>query len=273
MSTTRWINRGFATIIRSRTIRLVLDLFDANCALGMVSRPSPAGAFLTADSLIEHQAGFGISRALVYHSLALEEHATVGNELLIDAVKDFNELIPSWIALPHHTGEFPKPEAFVADLRAAHVPAVRIMPDQHNYLVDDWMMDDLFAALAGNTPLFWHIEKLDTLTARDLYRVSGDHPSLQIVVCDVDKSINRTITPLMRARPNLWIETGGYRTHRGIEFLSTAVGSDHLVFGSKLPWQAVGPPHAELVYADIDTNTRQAIATENLNRLLEMESG
>ena len=77
----------------------------------------------------------------------------------------------------------------------------------------------------------------------------------------------------MRARPNLWIETGGYRTHRGIEFLSTSVGSDHMVFGSKLPWQAVGPPHAELVYADIDTNTRQAIATENLNRLLEMESG
>jgi predicted TIM-barrel fold metal-dependent hydrolase len=55
--------------------------------------------------------------------------------------------------------------------------------------------------------------------------------------------------------------------------LSTAVGSDHIVFGSKLPWQAVGPPHAELVYADIDANTRQAIARENLDRLLEMEGG
>ena len=90
------------------------------------------------------------------------------------------------------------------------------------------------------------------------------------MICDVDKMINRTITPLMRQSPNLWLDTSGYRTHRGVEYLSNAVGADRLVFGTQLPWQAVGPPHAELMYADIDNDARQAIGASNLERLLAM---
>ena len=255
---------------QSRTAAVVTGLCDANCALGMVSRPGPAGAFLTPDDLAAHQARFGIGRALVYHSLALEEHPAAGNELLMQALEGHESLIPSWLALPHHTGEFPEPARFVEELRSAGVRAVRIFPDQQGFLTDDWVLGDLFAALAGQVPLFWHIDRLDTLTARELYRVSTSNPDLQIVVCDVDKMINRTITPLMREAPNVWLETGGYRTHRGIEYLAGAVGAERLVFGTKLPWQAVGPPHAELMYADIDADARQAIGASNLERLLAM---
>lgn len=245
-------------------------MFDANCAVGMVSRPGPAGAFLTADELVAHQARFGIGKALVYHSLALEEHPTAGNELLMQALKGHDSLIPSWLALPHHTGEFPEPSRFVEELRSAGVRAVRIFPDEQRFPTDDWVLGDLFAALAGQVPLFWHIDSFSTATARDLYRVATSHRDLQIVVCDVDKMINRTMTPLMREAPNIWLETGGYRTHRGIEYLSNAVGADRMVFGTKLPWQAVGPPHAELMYADIEDDARRAIGASNLERLLAM---
>ncbi len=259
-----------AAPLRFRTIALVIELIDSNCALGMVSRPGPAGAFLSADDLEAHQARFGIGKALVYHSLAVEEHPTAGNELLMQAIESHDNLIPSWLALPHHTGEFPKPERFIEELRSAGVRAVRIFPDQQRFLTDDWVSGELFEALAGQVPLFWHIDSLDTPTARELYRVSTTHHDLQIVICDVDKMINRTITPLMREAPNIWLETGGYRTHRGIEYLSNAVGADRMVFGTKLPWQAVGPPHAELMYADIDDDARRAIGSSNLERLLAM---
>jgi len=259
-----------AAPVRFRTIAIVTELFDANCALGMVSRPGPAGAFLTPGDLSAHQARFGIGMALVYHSLALEEHPTVGNELLMQALEGHDSLIPSWLALPHHTGEFPEPARFVEDLRSAGVRAVRIFPDQQRFLTDEWVSGELFAALAGQVPLFWHIDAMTTATARELYRVATRHPDLQLVVCDVDKMINRTMTPLMREAPNVWLETGGFRTHRGIEYLSNAVGADRLVFGTKLPWQAVGPPHAELMYADIDDDARQAIGASNLERLLAM---
>ncbi len=248
----------------------MLDLFDANCALGMVGRPSPAGAFLSAAQLVDHQARFGVSRGLVYHTLALEEHPAVGNALLTEAIADCDTLQPSWLALPHHTGEFPAPATFVDELRSAGVRAVRIFPDHQRFLTDDWVMGDFFAALAGRVPLFWHIERLNAPTARDIHRVCCAHPTLQVVICDVDKMINRTMTPLMRQLPNLWLETGGYRTHRGIEFMATAVGHDRMVFGSKLPWQALGQPHAELAYADVSGAARRAIAADNLERLLAM---
>ena len=256
--------------VRFRTIAHVIELFDANCALGMVSRPGPAGAFLCADELAAHQARFGIGRALVYHSLAREEHPMAGNELLMQAIEGHDAFQASWLALPHHTGEFPEPTRFVEELRSARVRAVRIFPDHHRFLVDAWVSGDLFAALAGQVPLFWHIDVLDPPTARDLHHVCTAHPDLQVVVCDVDKSINRTIAPLMHAAPNLWLEASGYRAHRGVEFLSQAVGPERLVFGSQLPWQAVGPPHAELMYADIDDDARRIIGAANLERLLAM---
>ena len=259
-----------AAPVRFRTIVLVIELFDANCALGMISRPGPAGAFLSADDLAAHQARYGIGNALVYHSLAREEHPMAGNELLMQAIDDHDTFQASWLALPHHTGEFPEPARFLEELRAARVRAVRIFPDEHHFLVDAWVSGDLLSALAGQVPLFWHIDRLDTPTARDLHRVATAHPDLQIVICDVDKMINRTITPLMRQSPNLWLDTSGYRTHRGVEYLSNAVGADRLVFGTQLPWQAVGPPHAELMYADIDNDARQAIGASNLERLLAM---
>ncbi len=243
-------------------------LFDANCALGMVSQPGPAGVFLTAEELLEHQAPYGITRALPFHTLALEEHPATGNAKLLPAIEGHAALQPSWIALPHHTGEFPDPATLLAEARSAGVRALRLFPDDHKYPVDDWMLGDFFAAVAGQVPLFWHIARLDTPTARDIYRVCSAYPRLQVVVSDVDKSIPRLITPLLRQLPNLWLETGGFRTYRGIEFLAGAVGADRLIFGTRLPWQSVGGPHAELQYARLEPAVRAQIGAHNLDRLL-----
>ena len=166
-------------------------LFDANCALGMVSQPGPAGVFLTAEELLEHQAPYGITRALPFHTLALEEHPATGNAKLLPAIEGHAALQPSWIALPHHTGEFPDPATLLAEARSAGVRALRLFPDDHKYPVDDWMLGDFFAAVAGQVPLFWHIARLDTPTARDIYRVCSRIPAC--------KSSSATLTSPSRA--------------------------------------------------------------------------
>ena len=246
------------------------ELFDANCAIGMVSQPGPAGIFGSADELVEHHERFGISRALPFHSLALEEHPVKGNAKISAATAGHDRLAPSWVALPHHTGEVPEPSDLLAEAQDAGVAAFRVFPDAHNFSIDEWSMGDFFAVAEGQLPVFWHIEKLDRFTARDIYDVCSRYPRLQVVLCDIDKSINRTITPLMRNLPNLWLETSGYRTHRGIEYLVGAVGAQRILFGTGLPWQSVGGPHAEFAYAQIDGDARTAIGSGNLVRLLAM---
>lgn len=244
------------------------NLFDGNCAIGMVARPGPAGAFRTPEELIEYQARFGIERALPFHSLALEHHPTIGNRALIEVVRGYPNLSPSWVILPHHTGEFCPPEELLVEAREVGVRALRMFPDFHKYPVDDWMLGDLFAAVEGQLPLFWHINKLDTQTARDIYNVCSAYPRLQLVVCDVDKMINRVITPLMRRLPNLWLETSGYRVNSSIKYICEAVGEDRVIFGTQLPWQSTGGPHADFVYAEITEKARVCIGSENLDRLL-----
>ncbi|MBM4436349.1 MAG: amidohydrolase family protein [Actinobacteria bacterium] len=246
----------------------MLDLFDANCALGMVSVPGPAGAFLTAAELVEHQAQYAITRALPYHALAREQHAALGNPALTQAIEGFPNLLPSWVVLPHHTGEFPAPAQLLDEARSAGVRAFRIFPDEHRIPMDDWMVGDLLTAIEGQVPLFWHIDQLLTDTARDLYRVGKRYPRLQIVVTDVDKMINRVITPLLRALPNLWLETSGYRIHRGHEYIAGAVGDERMLFGTNLPWQSSGGPHAEFLYADLSAEARARIGGLNLESLL-----
>ena len=244
------------------------NLFDGNCAIGMVARPGPAGAFRTPAELIEYQARFGIDRALAFHSLALEEHPVSGNKALIEAIGGLPNLFPSWVILPHHTGEFPPPEELLVEARESGVRALRMFPDIHKYPVDDWVLGDLLAAVEGQVPLFWHIKFLDTPTARDIYGVCSSYPRLQVVVCDVDKSINRVITPLMRRLPNLWLETSGYRVHHSIKYICEAVGDDRVIFGTQLPWQSAGGPHADFAYAEITEESRARIGSENLERLL-----
>lgn len=246
------------------------ELFDANCAIGLVGRPGPAGAFGSADELLEHQERFGISRALPFHSLALEEHPVKGNARLSAALAGHDRLAPSWLALPHHTGETPEPSDLMVEAQDAGVAAFRVFPDAHHFLIDEWSMGDFFAATEGHLPVFWHIERLDRSTARDIHDVCSRYPRLQVVLCDIDKSINRTITPLMRNLPNLWLETSGYRAHRGIEYLVGAVGAERVLFGTGLPWQSAGGPHAEFAYARIDGDARAGIGSANLDRLLAM---
>ena len=244
------------------------DLFDANCALGMVRTPGPDGAFLTADELVEHQAGYGITRALVYHSLAREEHGAVGNPRILKAIESHPGLMPSWVVLPHHTGEFPKPETVLREARDAKVRVFHIFPDEHRIPMDDWMVGDLLGAIEGQIILMWHIEQLLTPTARDIYRVARAYPRLQIVIADVDKMINRVMTPLLRNLPNLSFETSGHRIHRGIEHITNAVGADRMLFGTNLPWFSAGGPHAEFAYADIPDVARAKIGAGNLDSLL-----
>ena len=133
-----------------------MKFFDSNCYVGR-ARCKFHGSFHSVDGLIESMRRYGIDRALVYHAVAREHHPATGNARLLEEIGGRPELVPSWVVLPHHTGEFPEPDALMREMAEHEIRAVRMFPAvaEQNYSMAEWSCGALLSALERHqVPLF-----------------------------------------------------------------------------------------------------------------------
>src|ERR1700740_2564098 len=93
-----------------------LKFFDANCAFG----PYRTRVFRfarTAADLIEEMDFANISQALVYHTTMRFDHPAVGNVRVVQETEGQPRLVPTWALLPSQTGEQPRLETILAEMR------------------------------------------------------------------------------------------------------------------------------------------------------------
>jgi predicted TIM-barrel fold metal-dependent hydrolase len=84
--------------------------------------------------------------------------------------------------------------------------------------------------------------------------------------------LDRYAWPLVEKFPNLYFETSGYLVDAGIEEFCRRYSASRLLFGSGFPDNANGAAMLTLAHAEISESDRQAIAWDNLARLLEEAS-
>src|SRR5262249_52875506 len=80
--------------------------------------------------------------------------------------------------------------------------------------------------------------------------------------------LDRYAWPLVEAFPNLVFETSGYLVDGGIEEFCRRYSASRLVFGSGFPENSSVAAVLTLARADISVSDRQAIAWDNLSRIL-----
>lgn len=250
---------------------------DIDVCLG---RPSLGNA-LTVDSLIAEMDRLGVAEACVYHAVAQEHHPRAGNALLADALRSSPRLHPVWVALPHHTGEMPPPDEFVRGALSAGARAVRLFPSAqlsgHRVALRSWVVGPLLAALeAATLPLL-----LDFQTFRrgeppwdDIVDICRNHPQLPVVLIEIQGRNNRNVYPLLEQHANLFIQTGGFNVHQGIEDVCARFGPERLLFGSHYPRASMGAAKLHIDRAQISDSDRELIAGGSLRRLLgEVKDG
>ena len=240
-----------------------LIFFDCNCALG----PYRTRVFRfarTADELIDEMSFGNIEQALVYHTTMRFDHPTVGNEFVTRAVRGHPRLHPTWALLPSRTGEQPAVEKLLGEMRREGVRALRLFPDEHRYFLDDatWG-DQMEVFMERRIPLF---------IRASLDKIAGLMQSFpQLVVVTGSQGANpldRYAWPLIEKFPNLFFETSGYLVDGGIEEFCQRYSAARLIFGSGFPDNAGGAAMLTLARAEISDAERQAIAWDNLARLL-----
>ena len=247
--------------------------FDANAALGRrhdrrVSKDSAA-------ELLAEMDRAGVQRALVYAPHAAAYDSTEGNAGLLEAIGDETRLVPQFVCNP----AFDDFEATKAQIEAADVRAVRMLPMLHHYPFRPWVVGEWLTWLAARRIPLWLPMSYETnwldgdgaeLDAHAVYETVGEFPDLAVVLSEVHYRQASWAPPLLRSLPNLSIEVSRYVIVDGIARLLDDIGPRRILFGSRYPEQAIAPQLYHLHRIGLNETDLRATCGGNLARLLGM---
>lgn len=250
----------------------MLRFYDCNAAIGRWKHPRTGGYETPAEleAILDY---LQVDGAVVYHAQAHETHPPIGNALLMRALAGHPRLLPSWVIFPQHTGEMPEAGQLVEDMLRRGVRMARLMPgyNGHRFSMEEWSAGPLLHALEDRRLPFlidFMFFRRDDPDWRLLYDLCHRYPHLPIILTGWAGLASRSFYPLCKECPNLYLDSSRYALFRGIEAFCELAGARHLLYGSGLPFVAVGVPMTTITHAEISDEEKQLIAAGNLERLL-----
>ena len=240
--------------------------FDANVIVGTPMNQALFTPLATPADLGRYLESQALCGALVWHWAQSEGHPSSGNELVEPYVDASRHIFPCRALLPPATDE---PTGLSGGLAALSPGAVRLFPESHRYLMNRVVWDDLLDELAERrVPVLLSTEH-GTSWAQ-IYDLLRDYPQLTCVLCDIGTwSMDRYTYPLLKAYPNVHIETSMLSLEDGgVEEMVRRFGARRLVFGTGFPKRYAEASMLQLTHADIGDADRQAIAADNMLRLI-----
>jgi len=242
-----------------------VQFFDCNSMIGRRAYREPETIY-SKEQFLDDLKYYNIVGSLVYEALAVEYNCSVGNKRLIEEVEESEGLLPSWVLMPHQTGEMEEPEELVESMVKENVRAARLFPKRHQF--------DLNAFTCG--PLLHELEKNDIPVFIDaaeaglgeIVDVCKRHPNLKVVRTRQWHGDERKLFPALEACDNLYIDTVYFQGFNAIPFVCKKFGAERMLYSADLPYADPGAAKMHILYADISLKEKRMIAGGNLQRLL-----
>ena len=245
-----------------------LGFTDANIWLGAPAYAPLANA-LDPEGLGSILETYCLNGALVSHWDSVHISAQDGNLALLDAAGSLPDQVHTvWTGLPTVPREqAPLPGFGRPDGR---MRGVRLFPRTHRYQLSQWVVGELCEwCIEHRLPiLLWHVEA----QWNDIHALATVFPALRIVVETQWQKILyhlRDLFGLMRACPNVSVESSNCIGQDSIRRLVESFGAGRLIFGSYFP---VNDPFAAIgtiLDADISDEEKALIAGANLRDLID----
>jgi len=255
-----------------------LNFYDSNCILGKIVKPTP----MTPNSdeeLLKELSRVGVTRALAAHAHALQGDINTGNNEILEISAKRPGITPMWVIPQHSLLDIPDPEAYVKNMLANGVRAVRVEPTIYNgYLCEEWALGPLWRKLEelripvfiGGSDIGKHPDQPRTgFSALNLFEISKTFPNLPLIIYKLNFSSVRVIASLMKQSKNIYVENSYFTAHNGVEFLVEFAGANKIIFGSGMPWNPPGPAALSIAFASISRLNKELIAEKNLETLME----
>lgn len=248
-----------------------LSFFDCNVSYGVPPVPSPRQA-RTPDELLQEMDWAGVSEALVTNAYQRYDDAVTGNRLMQEECTNRERLHPTWVLMPHQTGEFPEPDRLPQALAQAGVRAVWAFPSRIRYLLDEVTFGPTFEVMSTlHVPLLVSLrETSGRLGGWDLIgSLLSGFPRLIVIAADQDCwGQDRYFRPLVERHPNLYFDVADFELAGGYEAYCDKYGPERMLYATGFPGLCMGGSILTLLHANIRDDHKVAIAGGNLRRLL-----
>ena len=247
-----------------------MRFFDCNAFFGLPAI-RPVAPVATVAEFVAEMDRAGIDQALVWHIAQHDASPRTGNQLLAEAIGPYPRLTGCWTIVPGQTREFPPVEALFRQMKEARVAALRIFPSAHRFLANAVAMGDIRSAMAARrVPLLVSVRR--GMDWPGIYALLSEFPDLVCVICDHGCwGMDRLFRPLLERYPHVYVDTAQYLLDGGIESLVAEYGATRLLFGSGFPESYFGGMMLALRHAQIPDEAKAAVASGNLERILQEE--
>ncbi len=245
-----------------------MRFFDCNCFIGLpmngALKPVP-----TADELLRWLDRAGVERALVWHVAQRDYAVPTGNRLLAEAIAGRHDrLTGCWSIMPNQCGELPEPDEFCEQMAAANVRALTAFPSlQHFLLRGESCGPMLQTMIERRIPMILPVTR--GVGWDGTYHLLAEFPELVCILSNVNTwATVRMFLPLLGKYAHVHLDISEYILDGGIELVAERFGTGRMLFGTAFPGRGHGGPMLAVRHADIPEEAKQAIAAENLERIL-----
>ena len=247
----------------------VAALFDVNASFG---KPCTGGAeFPSIKDRLVTMDRLGISRALVWNTESIQNHALSSNQALLDEIRMtagaegriFPALTVSNLLLYEHDGV----AALARQLKSMPCHALRFANVMGRLTL--MQLEPVVRQLRNLKPFI--ILKQDQAAVEDILEFSAAFPSVTLVLTDVMWSPCVIVFVLLRRRKNIMLDTSWLHSFGAIEVVVKHFGANRLFFGTGSKSHN-GAAIAALARAELTTAQRRLIAHGNLDRLTELSA-
>lgn len=223
-------------------------------------------AFETARELVQKMDHYGIDETYAYSPYALKVNPVDGNKLLAEQLKGFEDRIkPCWVVIP--TWDIESRVPLETALKENGVRMVRMMPNEHAYVLDTWVCGELYAMLSrNNIPVLFNNPDV---THGQLHAIANEYPNLKIIITQCEYQQNRILYKLLEKHPNIYLEISTYYIYNGVEDIAKRFGAERMIFGSRMPFQEPGAALGMVMLADISSGEREKILSGNIDALIK----
>jgi len=248
-----------------------MKFFDIKTGIGNFSKPTQ---YIESEKLLKIMDTYSIEKAIVYHSLSREISPIEGNKVLIEEIKKYERLIPSWAISPPDSGDIENFEKYIIEGVEKGVKVFWIFHNVYRVPLSHYFYSGTFkiieklkipVIIEPTIPFEWQVDSGDWDGIR---LICEKHPDLPVIFSEFRTRYHiRIVLSFLKNYKNFYYDISSCWNYRAVEKLAEITDGEKLIMGTNLPFSDPGQSIGIICTSDLPEKTKNKIAFENSSSL------
>lgn len=208
----------------------------------------------------------GVDEAVTWHNAMFDVAPTYGNKQFLSEKGNYTGRLHGTITvLPSISDKGHTVEEIDETVKKFNLVGLRFFPKHNRFMLDAITCGDVLDyCIEKGLPAY--LSPMDDW--EHIFAVMKEFPRLPVIITNYGLwGSDRYFYPLVKAYPNVYVDTSDFQEIVGIEAFVNKFGSERMLFGTNYPCDNMGGPIAMLMGSRISQEDKENIAHKNIERL------